>query len=874
MMPTGCNRGNAIVLRGLVAAAALNVLIGSAWGRPDDEGCGHAAMGWDDAVRQIKAYDPETGRSLLTYPPHPMVDFGHMKLVIDIPDMNTPRLAAVQTLTVSAIGQPVSLLTLDAHLLDIQSVQAAGHKTVFTADGKSLAITFDPPLAPGVKTDIVTAYSVQDPPQGLIWTPESPAWPGRPAQLHTQGQPGTNSFWFPCHDFPNVKLTTELAVTVPAGYLVSSNGGLVDAVSRSGEGGGARETFHWMQDKPHVNYLVSLVVGKFDVVDVGGGGGRSLSMPVYVPPGRGKDVAGTYGRTPRMIEYFAGLVDEPYPWDRYAQLVVWNFGAGGMENTGATTMYDTAILSPEGQRDGDLDGLISHELAHQWFGDLLTCRSWEHIWLNEGFATYFNHLWMGRRDGAEAYLAGIQGSFDAVTAGDKADAPYQRAMVSKDYRDPWEMFGGPAGPYPKGASILHMLRQKLGDEVFFRGLSVYVERYKFQTVETNDLRRVLEEVSGENLERFFQQWCYRPGVPDLDIGVEWDAAAKEVVVSVKQTQNIDGPNPAFVFDLPVWADSSGGALGTVRVREREAVGRFKLGAEPQMVAIDPGLSVLARMTITQPAARWITQLQRGPTVAARVQAARALKSDQTLAATAALARLARDPKVTAAARTEAIRSLAHRKNADSLIEVSTAGLEPAEVGVAMAAAAGDLGNDVNLESNQRARFRSYLLGRAVEDPSVRVRAAALRAMGKLKAVESLNIMLSAVTKVSQDDRLRQSALEALADLDAAEGLGEAIRCSAPGIFNRTRPTAIRAIERLAHHDPAAAYAALIPLLDDRESRAWRAAGSALVALGDPRAIPELERAAAAKRNPDDARALREWAATLAKKDAPAAPKSP
>src|SRR5688572_20052583 len=150
------------------------------------------------------------------------------------------------------------------------------------------------------------------------------------------------------------------------------------------------DTFHWVQDKPHVAYLVTMVVGKFDIVDVGT---PQLSMPVYVTQGQGKNVQATFGRTKDMVDFFNKTTGQTYPWARYAQLCVHNFGAGGMENTSATTLYESCVIQPDALLDHDLDGLISHELAHQWFGDLATCNSWEHIWLNEGFATYATHLW-------------------------------------------------------------------------------------------------------------------------------------------------------------------------------------------------------------------------------------------------------------------------------------------------------------------------------------------------------------------------------------------------------------------------------------------------------------------------------------------------
>ena len=226
-----------------------------------------------------------------------------------------------RTLSFAPISEAVSVLTLDARLLEVQGVECPGRAASFAHDGRTLTVEFDPPIPAGDTVELITRYAIHDPPYGLIFVPESSDWPGRSAQVHSQGQPETNSYWFPCHDFPNERMTTELVVHVPRGFVASSNGRLVSQ-TRSGN----KETFHWVQGKDHVSYLVSLVVGKFDIVDVGS---RDLPMPVYAPVGLGDQVRQTYGRTADMVALFSRLVDEPYPWDRYAQLIVHNFIAGG-----------------------------------------------------------------------------------------------------------------------------------------------------------------------------------------------------------------------------------------------------------------------------------------------------------------------------------------------------------------------------------------------------------------------------------------------------------------------------------------------------------------------------------------------------------------
>jgi aminopeptidase N len=878
----------------VIAALAGLAMVSPAWA--DDDECLVPAPG-PAPSKAIPGFDAANGRDTRTFAPDRVVDFTHMKLAIDIPDMNRPHFSAAQTLTFAPISKKLAELTLDAHLLDVKSVVCPNFKTSFTSDGKTMTVNFDPPVPAGTRVDLTTAYEVDDPPQGITWTPESPAWPGRPAQLHSQGESDTNSYWFPCHDFPNERLATELIVTVPDGYTVSSNGREAEPPAKKG----GRTTFHWLQSKPHVNYLVSLVVGKFDVVDVSPAarpvqatgstpvafpaGHPPVPMPVYAPKGRGGDVQHTYERTPQMVALFERLTGHAYPWDRYAQVIVWNFGAGGMENTSATTMYDTAILALGAEADGDLDGLISHELAHQWFGDLITCKSWDHIWLNEGFATYFTQLWMEEHAGHfgtsnDAYQAGILGNFDAVTDRDKTDAPFQAATVSKAYTNPGESFGRAGNPYPKGSSVLHMLRTRLGDEVFFRGIAAWVERYQLQTAETSDFRRVMEEVSGEPLEQFFNQWLFRPGVPELEISTSWDAEKRELTVACEQKQHISGYNPAFAFDLPIWVETgsapgvpasgplSRGRLLTLPVRENSATQTFALDAEPGMVVIDPQLAVLSKQAIKQPLKNWIAQVERGPTFAARAQAARTLAFDDSAVARTSLLHVAQEAGAHPKLRSIAIESLRKRHDTDALADLAGRAAQlPPDARVTLMEQIASIAADKETDAPHKARFTDFLAASAGNDTSARTRAAALKGLGTLKASDTLQIILAAAELESQHDRIRQGALEALGDLDAKEGLPTAIRYSLPGAYNRTRPIAIAAVAKLAHHDPESAYKALSMVLPDRERRAWEAAGEAMVKLRDARAAGEFENLASAKRDETDKKKIAGWEEQLTKQAA-------
>jgi len=793
----------------------------------------------EDGELATERWDETSGSDPLNYPPHRLVDFNHMRLEIDIPDMNEPTLRAKQTLTFTALRPSVEAITLDAHLLEIGRVYAIkrGQAVTHTYDDHELTLVFDPPLEGGEPGGVVIEYEAHDPPEGLIWTPESPAWPGRPAQIHTQGQPETNSYWFPCHDSPNEQLTTEIICMVPEGYYVSSNGRIVDQTTEKG-----RTRFHWSQDLPHVNYLVSLCIGQWDIVDVSN---TDLPMPVYVPLGMGEHVRASYGRTAPMVRVMSEILDEPYPWAQYGQVVVWNFAAGGMENTSVTTMYEGAILEDVSvERDRRrLDSLIAHELGHQWFGDLITCNSWDHIWLNEGFATYMESLWWEAHEGYnDGYLYDTWLNNRSSARRDKTPVGDDRpGMVSREYKDPIDVFRRRSNPYPKGASVLHMLRAKLGDDAFFEGLRTYIDRFNFKTVETSDFRKVMEEVSGYSLERFFQQWVVRPGTPEITIEPEWDPAARALKVHVEQTQPISASLPAFAFELPLHiVTDEGETIESLRVTKRAQDFIIPLQGEPTMVAVDPWLRALAVRTLEHPTAWLINQLVGGPTVPSRLDAAIALRERPGRKTVETLSGVVSDSTIHFAIRAESAESLGELGAGDALLELFSAGVNGNDiVRVAMLDALTTAPHDGSLD----------VLLDVAQDRSQdhRVRAAAIQGIGELGNHSHMNVLLDALGEASYAESIREAAIGALVELDLPGAIEEIAPFTEPGQYSRLRPVALRAVARLKEHAPELAFDTIAASLNDRVERARFAAASAMAELGDERGLPMLRRLARSHR---------------------------
>jgi aminopeptidase N len=401
-----------------------------------------------------------------------------------------------------------------------------------------------------------------------------------------------------------MKMTTELRVRVPPRFTVLSNGELLQQNKPAGK----PWTYHFRLDRPHPSYLVTLVAGEFSVVsDRPANLGKHGKIPIqyYVPPERKKDSARSFGETPRMVELFSRLTGTPFPWSRYSQIVVSDFIFGGMENTTATTMYEHVLLDERAAIDISSNDLVAHELAHQWFGDYVTCRDWSHAWLNEGFATYFEHVEREDRLGRDEYDYGVAGDLESYLA--EANGRYSRAIVCRDYAEPIDLFDRHL--YEKGALVLHMLRRELGDETFWAGIRRYLAAHAHGIVETNDLVRALEAESGRSLERFFDCWVFRPGHPELKVKVGYDDGL--LSLQVKQQQKL-GDTALFDFTLEVEVGNKDGSTSrhTKAISDASDTLVVALPERPAFVAFDPDFRVTSSIEFEAPADMLRNQLAK------------------------------------------------------------------------------------------------------------------------------------------------------------------------------------------------------------------------------------------------------------------------
>ncbi|MBK7394471.1 MAG: HEAT repeat domain-containing protein [Chloracidobacterium sp.] len=434
---------------------------------------------------------------------------------------------------------------LDAALMTIESVTLVGGGALkYTYDGKAdndnLNVTLDRVYRGGEEVKVAVVYktnyvnNASDSGilggfgQGLRFIKPTADNPNKPRQIWSQGESEFNRYWFPSYDSPNDFRTTDIRVTVAKPFFVVSNGKLMETK----ENADSTRTFYWKMEQPYTNYLTSIVVTETTPVvqDFDG-------IPVYNYGyvNETKEVAATTKNLPATMRFFSEVTGVKYPYAKYSQAFVEDFG-GGMENISATTQIEEMILDERELLDTDSEGLQSHELAHQWFGDYVTCRDWGQIWLNESFATYMQHMWTEKLKGHDEFLyADLRNSHDQVL-GSWAQGQ-RRPIVTKYYANKDAMFDNYA--YPGGGSVLHMLRKHLGDKLFAASLKKYLTENAHQPVSTEDLRIAVEETSGQSMDWFFDQWLYKMGHPVFEVTQAYDAAAKKLTLNVKQTQKLD-----------------------------------------------------------------------------------------------------------------------------------------------------------------------------------------------------------------------------------------------------------------------------------------------------------------------------------------------
>lgn len=430
---------------------------------------------------------------------------------------------------------------------------------------------------------------------------------GKPQQIWTQGQTEYNSCWMPTVDSPNEKMTQDFRLTVENRFKTLSNGRLIESKINPD----STRTDRWVQKLSHAPYLAAFVVGDFAVARDTIRNGLELSY--YVEPQYAPHAKAIFGRTREMIQFFESKFGVEYQWDKYAQIAVRDFVAGAMENTSMTVHAENVQTDTRALLDGNSDNVIAHELMHHWFGNLVTCESWVHLPLNEAFANYAEYLWNEHKKGVEEADLWSQAEHQQYLG--EAEQK-QEPLIRYNYTDMEDMFDSHS--YAKGGQILHMLRKYVGDEAFFTASRNYLIRYGFGTAEVNDLREAFEEVTGKDLNWFFNQWFLSPGHPNLKIEKSFDNNKATLKVSQLQDSTYT-PIYRLPLKVDVWVNGQKTTHDIVVNKARQTF-EFPATQRPDLVDFDAERQLLGIIEYEKSKPELIFQYQHGEKYMARYEA--------------------------------------------------------------------------------------------------------------------------------------------------------------------------------------------------------------------------------------------------------------
>ena len=705
-------------------------------------------------------------------------DLQHSKVALRF-DLEWKRVIGDVTHTLSPLRNGLEKISFDSVGLQIHSVKLNKSEANFETTGDKLIVDLPQPGKIGEKLEIEIKYEGQ-PTKGLYFVLPDKNYPNRPKQVWSQGESEDTRYYLPTYDYPNDRLTTETILTVPADWLTVSNGKLISAT----DAGGGMKTWTWRESQPSSTYLFTVVAGEFrEVKD----SWRGMPVTYYAPKDRADRLAANYSRTPAMIEYFSKRLGVDYPWEKYAQSMVDDFVAGGMENSSATTNTALSLRHPKlvPEYPIDEDDLISHELGHQWFGDLVTTKDWANIWLNEGFATFMETLWMEARFGKD------QADYErwkTVRSWFRQHNLYDKPIVRHDFDDSSEF---DENVYAKGGLVLYMLRRQLGEEAFYAGIKHYLEVNRGKNVVTADLVKAIEEVTHTNVDQFFDQWVYGAGAPKFETSYSYDAEKKQVALSVKQTQKVEGL--VGLFRLPMDVEittASGPKRYPIVVSKAAETFTFPSATAPQMVIFDKGGQVLKSLEFKKEKKEWLYQLKNAGEVADRADAAAALgKGTGDDEVIVALGEALRQDKTTGVrlVAAESLGNLGSPAAAKQLIVALSNATEP-ELRHGIVQALGDF--------RENSEVTAKLEAIAKEDLSYRARSGALEAIGRLKTTNAYDTLVAAVSSDSPDGVLRNAALRGLGSLGDDKAVPLLREWAMPGKDIPTRQAAIGSLARL------------------------------------------------------------------------------
>ena len=663
-------------------------------------------------------------------------DLIHTKLEVNF-DWEHQWMYGKAYLTVKPHFYPQDSLILDAKFMDIYKVElikADGSLSPlsFTYDSLKLSIKLDKQYKADEKYSVFIDYkakpndhksagseAIQDD-KGLYFINPLGKDTDKPKEIWTQGETESNSNWFPTFDKPNFKCTDEIYITVDKKYTTLSNGLLI---SQKENPHGTR-TDYWKMDLPHSPYLFMMAVGEFVIAK---DKWKDKEVNYYMEPKYAPYARRLFGETPQMIEFFSTRLGVEYPWPKYSQVVARDYVSGAMENTTATLHGDNLNRNSRQILDEDYHDYVSHELFHQWFGDLVTCESWSNVTVNESMADYGEYLWNEHRYGKE------YADWKNRQASDKYMNESKRGknvdLVRYHYDDREEVFD--THTYEKGGRILHMLRNMIGDDAFFKSLQLYLTKYKFGNAEVSQLRKAFEDVTGRDLSIFFNQWYFGNGHPIVNFNYSY--TTDSIYVKVSQKHNTD---TWLTYELPFTIDIHyGKTVETHKVvlKKKSQTFAFKANGKPDLIDGDGERILLCERSENKTTSQYVLQYRNAANYEQKREAIDSLRKQQRLdyGAMMVYRDALRDPS-------ESIRSIAARyisitdNNKDTVLPLLKAVLESDSVSLVRAGV-------IEAFGKQKAKDYLPLIKKYLGDSSYLVASTSLTVLNKLDTAEALKM---------------------------------------------------------------------------------------------------------------------------------------
>ncbi|WP_435262964.1 M1 family aminopeptidase [Tenacibaculum sp. nBUS_03] len=508
-------------------------------------------------------------------------DLIHTKLKVNF-NFKEKQLNGEEWITLKPHFYETDKLTLDAKAMLIHSVMLNGKKLNYNYDNYKLIIDLQKTYTRDEKFTVYIKYTAQPEKvkqkgsaaitsaKGLYFINPTGLDKNKPTQIWTQGETEASSCWFPTIDAPNQKTSQEIYITVPKKYVTLSNGKLENQIENSN---GTR-TDYWNFTQKHAPYLFFMGVGEYEVIK---DTYNNIPVNYYVEKKYAPFAKQIFGNTPEMLAFFSKITGIEYPWNKYAQIVGREYVSGAMENTTAVIHGEQAYQMPGQLIDENThENTIAHEAFHHWFGNLVTAESWSNLTVNESFANYSEYLWLEHKYGKDEAEAHLLEDREAYKNGQNFD----KHLVRFDYDHREDMFD--AVSYNKGGSILHMLKNYLGDDAFFEGINKYLTQNKYKTGEVHQLRLAFEDVTGKDLNWFFNQWYFNSGHPKLNISYDYNKLRKTVTINIIQEQ-------ANEFKFPLAIDVFEGSRKTrhkVFVNGKDASFTFPFIEHPSLIQVN------------------------------------------------------------------------------------------------------------------------------------------------------------------------------------------------------------------------------------------------------------------------------------------------